>query len=76
MSLETQRRAKTQVVPATEAFVKEEGRYVYVLPMPERRKAWGKSELKVIRSIPSLTRTFVRWFTVARRYLTSQMTRK
>jgi len=42
MSLETQHRAKTQVVPATEAFVKEEGRYVYCIADARETKSLGK----------------------------------
>ena len=42
MSLEPQHRAKTQVALATEAFVKEEGRYVYCIADARETKSLGK----------------------------------
>jgi len=42
MSLETQRRAKTQVALATEAIVEEEGKYVYCVADARETKSLGK----------------------------------
>jgi hypothetical protein len=42
MVLERQHSGKTQVVPATEAFVKEEGRYVYCITDARETKSLGK----------------------------------
>ena len=42
MVLERQHSGKTQVVPATEAFVKEEGRYVYCIADARETKSLGK----------------------------------